>query len=85
MRTYAEMVSLINSEPAIMYTMAEIKEINKARWFRIGEAVQEFVGGGKRRDMLYKICEKHKISYTYFKIGYNEYCGPLDEKYYLNF
>jgi hypothetical protein len=78
-------MAIVQDEAAIMYTMAEIKLINKSRWFRIGEAVQEFVGTGKRKDMLYKICDKHKISYTYFKIGYNEYCGPLDERYYLNF
>ena len=78
-------MAILQDEAAIMYTMAEIKLINKARWYRIGEAVQEFVGTGKRKDMLYKICDKHKISYTYFKIGYNEYCGPLDERYYLNF
>jgi hypothetical protein len=78
-------MAIVQDEAAIMYTMAEIKLINKPRWFRIGEAVQEFVGTGKRKDMLYKICDKHKISYTYFKIGYNEYCGPLDERYYLNF
>ena len=78
-------MAIVLDEAAIMYTMAEIKLINKARWYRIGEAVQEFVGTGKRKDMLYKICDKHKISYTYFKIGYNEYCGPLDERYYLNF
>jgi hypothetical protein len=78
-------IALIKDEPCIMYTMAEIKMINRPRWFRIGAAITEFVGTGKRRDLLQKICDKHKISYTYFKIGYNEYIGPLDEKYYLNF
>ena len=48
-------MSIVQDEAAIMYTMAEIKLINKARWYRIGEAVQEFVGTGKRKDMLYKM------------------------------
>ena len=77
--------TLINDNIDGLYTMSEIKHINKGRWLRIGEAIEEFVATGKRRDLLYKICEKHKITYSYFKIGYNEYCGPLDEKYYNNF
>jgi hypothetical protein len=77
--------TLINDNIDGLYTMDEIKRINKTRWLRIGEAIEEFVGTGKRRDLLYKICEKHKITYAYFKLGYNEYVGPLDEKYYLNF
>jgi len=77
--------TLINDNIDGLYTMAEIKLINKGRWLRIGEAIQDFVGSGKRKDLLYKICEKHNISYAYFKLGYNEYVGPLDEKYYNNF
>lgn len=67
------------------WTMSELRTINIDRWTRIGKCIEDFVGCGKRRDLLPKILTKHHVSMDLFEIGYNEYIGAFDRKYYENF